>query len=489
MIKEFSRNDLIRFWLPLAAISIFGFLLRFWLAFGPFNNQGFAWDTATFGYWIDVINTNGLDAYAQEPAINYPPAFAEVLVAINWLAGVLGLTPYDLIKLPALIADIGIAVVLALAGKKWFSGRIGVWAVALYLVLPITWYDSAIWGQVDSLSALPMLIAVVLLIDKKPEWSLVAFTIAVLTKPQGALILLILLPVLIGQFAARELRWWRSLTSLAAALATFSLVAVPWSLEGYVARYVSEDLARIPVLGDLLGLMVQYISTAGMFPVLTANAYNIWATASDMPLATQITSGVVYWTTDDYPVFGIPSGVIGGALFLAVAATIFWILIRRRDAQSVLTGFALLLVAFFALPTRVHERYLVQAFAVLALVWAAKAWHRAALGVLAVANTVNLHAILAQDLRVETVPYVSAPAASTEGLFTSARTPVIGAYMPEDYGLSWVRMDAQWAREPWVVYLVVLIHTASFGVLLLQFIKRKNRTPITPPISNRKEEQ
>ena len=257
---------------------------------------------------------------------------------------------------------------------------------------------------------------------------------------------------------------------------------------GEVASGLRRD-RDVKLLGDLLGLMVQYISTAGMFPVLTANAYNIWATASDMPLATQITSGVVYWTTDDYPVFGIPSGVIGGALFLAVAATIFWILIRRRDAQSVLTGFALLLVAFFALPTRVHERYLVQAFAVLALVWAAKAWHRAALGVLAVANTVNLHAILAQDLRVETVPYVSAPAASTEGLFTSARTPVIGAYMPEDYGLSWVRMDAQWAREPWVVYLVVLIHTASFGVLLLQFIKRKNRTPITTPISNRKEEQ
>lgn len=475
-----------RFWLVLSGLSFVGLALRFYLAFAVFNNQGFAWDTATFGYWIDAINNNGLEAYAVEPGINYPPVFADILVGLNALAGLLGLTPYDLIKLPSILADVAIAVVLAIAGKKWFSAGQGLWAAGLFLFLPITWYDSAIWSQVDSLSALPMLGAVLLLLAKKPEWSIAVFTIAVLTKPQGALVLLILLPLFIGQLAAREYRWWRSLTAIGAGLFTFIVIAVPWSLEGYVATYVSEDLARIPVIGDLLGLVVQYVATAGMFPVLTANAYNIWAAAGDMPLATQITSGVVYWTTDNYPILGIPAGIIGSALFLGLAVAIFWILLRHRTPSAVLTAFALLLVGFFALPTRVHERYLVQAFAVLALVWAAKAWQRSVLTVLAFANTVNLHAILAQDLGVETVPYESAPAAAGFGQeIVSTRAPIIGTYSPEEYGLSWVRMDAQWAREPWMVYLVILIHTASFGLLLWQFIKGIKQTAN----SNRKEEQ
>jgi hypothetical protein len=46
-------------------------------------------------------------------------------------------------------------------------------------------------------------------------------------------------------------------------------------------------------------------------------------------------------------------------------------------------------------------------------------------------------------------------------------------------------MDAQWAREPWMVYLVILIHTASFGLLLWQFIKGTKQTANI----NRKEEQ
>lgn len=477
-------NNKKSFWITLAALAATGFALRFYLAFAVFNNQGFAWDTATFGYWIDVINTNGLEAYALEPGINYPPVFADILVGLNQLAVWLGLAPYDLLKLPSIIADVAIAVTLAWAGRRWFSAKQGLWSAGLYLFLPITWYDSAIWSQVDSLSALPMLLAVVLLLDKKPEWAIFAFTLAVLTKPQGALVLIVILPVLIGQIIHRDLRWWRSLTSVAASLATFIVIAVPWSLEGYVAKYVSEDLAKVPLVGDLLGLVVQYFATAGMFPVLTANAYNIWAAAGDMPLAQQITSGVVYWTTDDFPILGLPAGLIGGAIFLAVAALIFWVLITRRSPQAVLTGFSLLLVAFFAAPTRVHERYLVQAFAVLALIWAAKLWQKLALAVLAIANTVNLHAILAQDLQVETIPYVSDSASAVGSTAaSSARVPVIGSYMPEDYGLSWVRLDAQWAREPWVVYLIIVIHTAAFAVLLWQFIRENNAKT-----TNRKEQ-
>jgi hypothetical protein len=297
--------------------------------------------------------------------------------------------------------------------------------------------------------------------------------LAVLTKPQGALILLILLPVLIGQFIERELPIRRLWTSVAAAFAVFIVVAVPWSLESYLAPY-SPSLASTPLVGDLLGLAIQYLSTAGMFPVLTANAFNIWAVVGGIPLAQQIQDGNVFWLTDEYLVLGLPAQAIGGALFLTVVAAIFWLLTKRHAPNQVLLGSATLLVAFFALPTRVHERYLAQAFAILVLVWAASNSRRIILGLLAIANTLNLHAILAADLGVETVSATSEPSAAATG-FVSGQLVAVTGNPPEFYAIEWVRMDASFARTEWVVWLIVAMHTAAFLVIFWDYLRSSGK--------------
>lgn len=457
----------------LAALVLAGFGLRYWLAFGVFLNQGFAWDLATFASWMDTVRFEGLNAFAVDPGINYPPVFTDILALLNWLGDTTGISPYLLMKWPAVLADLGIGLTVAWAGKKWFGEKLALYAAAGYLFLPVAWYDSAIWGQVDSLSMLPMLVSIVFLIDRKPEWSLVFFTLAVLTKPQGALILLIIVPVLIGQLIHRELPLRRLWTSMGAALAVFIVVAVPWSLESYVAPF-SQELASTPVIGDFLGLAVQYFSTAGMFPVLTANAFNIWAGVGGIPLAQQIQEGQVFWLTDEFLVLGIPAQAIGGALFLSVIATIFWLLIKRHSPNHVLLGTATLLVAFFALPTRVHERYLAQAFAILVLVWAASNSRRLVLGLVSVANTLNLHAILAADLGVQTVSATSEPSAATTG-FVSGQLVAITGNPPEFYAIEWVRMDASFARTEWVVWLIIAIHTAAFAVIFWDYLRSSGK--------------
>ena len=460
-----------RFYSILAAGLLVGFALRYWLAFVVFLNQGFAWDMATFASWMDTIRFEGFNAFAVDPGINYPPVFTDILALLNWIGDWSGISPYLLMKWPSVVADIGIGFVIAVAGRRWFGEKQALIAAAAYLFLPITWYDSAIWGQVDSLSMLPMLLSLVFLIEKKPEWSLVFFVVAVLTKPQGALILLILIPVLIGQLIQRELKLRRLATSIGAALTTFAVIAMPWSLESYLGES-NKGLASIPLVGDLLGLAVQYFSTAGMFPVLTANAFNIWAGVGEIPLAQQIQDGQVFWLTDEYPVFGVPAQATGGVLFLGVTGLIVWLLVKRHSAQQVLLGSAALLVAFFALPTRVHERYLAQAFAILALVWVATNGRRIFLGVLALANTLNLHAILAADLRVETVSATSAPIASGLGQIV-ASNPIIAVTgnSPEFYAIEWVRLDATFARTEWVVWAIIVIHTLAFALILLDYLR------------------
>ena len=54
---------------------------------------------------------------------------------------------------------------------------------------------------------------------------------------------------------------------------------------------------------------------------------------------------------------GIPAVVIGSALLLAAIAVILVVVARRPDRLTLLVGLAVLALAFFVVPTRVHERY------------------------------------------------------------------------------------------------------------------------------------
>jgi hypothetical protein len=453
-----------RFWVLLTGILAVGLGLRIWLAFFVFHNQGFAWDLAAFGNWMDNIEQNGLSPYGPDPGFNYPPMFANLLVAIKWLATAVGVEPINLIKLLGIMPDVALGAVIALAGRKWLNAKQGLIAAALFLLIPVVWYDSAVWGQVDNLSMLPMLLAVWMIIDRKPEWSFVLFTLAVLTKPQGALILFVLVPVLLGQLWAKELPWKRLATSFAAAFLAFLVIALPWDLESYAPR----DVAGIPVVGDIFGLAGQYVYNANYFHVLTANAYNLWVLGGRIPLAHLIPDDDAIWISDSYKVLGIPAQLIGTGLFLIVAAVVSAVIFRRRDPNAVLTGLSLVLVAFFVLPTRVHERYLVQAFAVLAIIWVPKLWTRLFLALLSVANAVNLHAILAKDLDVQNMSVSERDPGYATGITDAI--PFSGRG-PDDFGLSWVRLPADFAREEWVIWMVVVIHVAALVIVAKDFLK------------------
>ena len=64
---------------------------------------------------------------------------------------------------------------------------------------------------------------------------------------------------------------------------------------------------------------------------------------------------------------------MGAVLFAAAALVAAWIVIRRDDAVGILVGTLVVAVAFFVLPTRVHERYLFPALA-LAAPLVARGW-------------------------------------------------------------------------------------------------------------------
>jgi len=464
------------YWFWLAGILGVGLTLRLLIAFVPLtvfgiNNFGFSWDLSTFADWMGTIRSAGFHAYQADPSINYPPVFADILGALNFLGDAFsGGNPSRgiqnsiiLLKLPSIIADVAIAGTLAYAGRRWYSEKAALWAAGLYLIAPVIWYDSAIWGQVDSIAALYMLLAVVLLVDKRPELAAVATVFAILTKPQGLLVGLILAPILIGQLWRKEVRWWRLLSLAASAAISFIVLALPWTLRSYAPG----GLNQVPVIGDAAGLWFQAQSSAGLFQVMTANAFNVWQFAGPSALFEQYQLGQAAFTPDYFQVFGIPAYQLGLGLFSIVAAAVFVLLLRTGSANGAFLGYAALMVAFFDLPTRVHERYLIQAFAILALVWAGSWVNRGVFVALSLANLINLHAILASGLQVYFPPVIP----PTDGTQIYQHHGI----SPDVYGIANVPFDAWFTRDAGVILAVITVHALALGYLIFQLATDKRK--------------
>ncbi len=404
--------------------------LRLVLAYVVFPDQGLATDLGFFASWARTLAASGPGSfYASAANANYPPAYPYLLwlmgLVANPLAAVTGGSPdqaiVGLLKLPAIAADLLVGFLLYRAGSRWLGRRAGLVAAALYLFIPVTWYDSALWGQVDAIGALAMLGALLLLVDGWSEAAAALGAISVLVKPQDGIVLFVIAPVLVrrhllrvgsgpmpligGRLAAvdrtldgllREQGPIRLGTSALAASLALIVPLLPFD----IVRLAPPSLSDVPVIGHVAGLISLVLSASGQFSVLTVNAYNPWALVGTQPLAA-IMGGGGTWTADTIPVLaGIPAYLLSAGLLAAVGLAVVIGLLRRDGWIAVFVGFTILALAFYLLPTRVHERYLFPFFASGALLAAAAGrWLAGYVGV-GLLNAVNIHAVLGAPLAV-----------------------------------------------------------------------------------------
>ena len=236
-----------------------------------------------------------------------------LLLAIKGLA-----LPFDL--------AIGILLYVILARRR--APWAGIAASALFLLNPAALLAGPVWGQVDSAGTLPYLGALVALAAKRSALSGGLGVVATLVKPQFGLVML---PIL----AVAGLRWYRggdgrpmARTLLGSAVAA-ALVMAPLAL---------DPLRYLGILGD----------TASRQPSTSLNAFNWWGL-------------LVGFKISDQPYVGIGTAL----LTVGVAGSMLALRDRPRLASALAVG-ALLALAFYFLPTRVHERYLYPAIVLLA---------------------------------------------------------------------------------------------------------------------------
>src|SRR6185503_14343516 len=185
----------------------------------------------------------------------------------------------------------------------------------------------------------------------------------------------------------------RILTSLASGLGTLVLLILPFRL----AIWAPGD--------STLSLVDRFIAASNTYKGLTINAFNLWRNpwtglgdvyrwgCDSAPPTCPDGSGIAF-TLGTMPI----SWQLVGALLFGVAALVaLWTVARRDDPAGLLVGALVLAVAFFALPTRVHERYLFPALA-LAAPLVARGWKWATLyGVLTLSFFANVYWLYTTD--------------------------------------------------------------------------------------------
>lgn len=387
------------------AILAIGLIVRLIMAYGlpPLAGSGFANDLLSFRGWASDLASHGPWGFYDRPGFHdYTPGYLYALWLVGWVGQLLGGIG-DLIKIPAILGDLAIGwLVYVMARDLGVTERRATIAAAVAVFNPISWFDSVVWGQVDSFGVVFLLLAIRELWKGRTERSAILAVVAALIKPQLGILAPIVAAVTIrralwpqgshgdeaepegsGLAWERDTKGWiRILTTCAAGFLTAVAMSAPFGL-------------------SLPGLIDQIFKTAAGYPYATVNAYNIWALFDAGGGSLASTSG---WIRDVPPVapatdvfasiLGVPAVFIGSALLVAVIVAVAVLVARRPDRLTILVGVSVLALAFFAVPTRVHERYLYPLFA-LAAILVAFSWRwRIAYALASVAIFLNMYVVL-----------------------------------------------------------------------------------------------
>ena len=324
--ERWSRRDLA----ALAVALLAGVAIR--IALLP--TEGLKGDIDQFVLWVHGIAVDGLGkAYDQN--LSFPPVMAYIWGLLAALEPAFktvtdGSDPgiRALMKIPASLADIGLALLVAYA----LRARPG-WAViaaAVVLFHPAVIDVSAWWGQYESIYLLFALAAVVFAINGRNGFAAAALALALMTKPQA-------LPFLVP-FAA-----WFWATGGAAGFARAAAIGL-----GVV---VLVWLPFVPAGGplDYLDNLSRY--QGDIFAVLSLRAWNLWW------LVQEVAAGGAFISDQSRILGPITLRWVGYALTILLEAVVFIAVLRDPRPRTLLLGLAASTLIAFAFLTTMHERY------------------------------------------------------------------------------------------------------------------------------------
>lgn len=239
------------------------------------------------------------------------------------------------LKIPSMLADIGIAAVIFLFARRIAKKKDSYWllvAPSLILFNPAFFYNSTYWGQIEAIPLFFVLLSFYFLIySNRFLLSSVFFTLAVLSKQTSA----VFVPVFVVYFFLK-FGFKNSLKSLFLSTIVFWLMFLPFYKSGNILIYPFATYWN-------------KIQIAAVSDFITDHAFNFWAFIVGLGK-----------TSDSLPfIFGISFQVWGYIFFTLLSVIIMYAIYRHRDnVQIVLLSASLVSFGSFMFLTRMHERHL-----------------------------------------------------------------------------------------------------------------------------------
>lgn len=298
-------------------------------------SKGFDSDTACFAFWADrIVQTGPGGFYSPQVFTDYPPGYMYILWLLGGVKELFHLEYYSvphllLLKLPSIAADMACAWLLFRETSRKSSRMQAFFLCMAYLFHPAVILNSSVWGQVDSVFTLTIVVMCLCLIRGKMLFAYIAFGVGLLIKPQMLLFSPVLLAgildwVFLEKFTFRNL--FRQLFHFFCAAAGTVLLCLPFGPEN---------------------VWNQYFSTIASYPYAAVNACNLWGFLG------------LNWVSQDDTFLGIPYRVYGAAaiVIVVVLVLLFSLRCRRYKEKYPFLG-ALVILGIFIFSVRMHERYM-----------------------------------------------------------------------------------------------------------------------------------
>ncbi len=304
--------------------------------------KGYPSDLACWAAWGQrVFQLGPQHFYAPDYFCDYPPGYLYILGFVAGIADFFQVSGQGLdflVKLPALCCDIFLFVFLFQLGKKYWDQKTALSLGSLFLLTPIFCFDSAVWGQIESVLLLFLSISLYKLYKKQYLSAVLLYVLGVLIKPQG----LILAPIyLVAVLESRSLK--AIFSCILGGFLLFEVCTIPFSTAWQSYRGISAFFHAL----NPWWVVEKYTTTLASYPYFSVNAFNLYGLLN------------LNWVSLDtgHPI--LLSFLNGAILATAVLGTLFLYFKIKNQASRLFLSAYFLFGFLFTFAFKMHERYIV----------------------------------------------------------------------------------------------------------------------------------
>ena len=349
MSLEASKKPINNIYVQLSLILLAGFLLRVFLS----TLISYEGDFGTWQAWGATMSNVGPSGFYQSTWCDYMPGYLYVLWLLNEIHLALPwLSVKILFKLPANLSDLGIAFLIFITLRQIANTRLAFIASLVYFFNPASLSNSTFWGQVDSVHAFPILLAIILGLKERFMLSGLFAAIAFMIKPQSIVLFPIIGFIAIDPFFRTENRW--SIKNFLPGTQVIVTVIVTCIVITLPFIWDRIDSLFYIFIGPIELIKERFDAAYEQYKYASVNTFNFWGTFA-------------MWRSDETIFLGISYKNWGTAIFASIYVLIFaslfkFILDKKRIDKEyrylIFQAVTLILFSLFLFVTRAHERHL-----------------------------------------------------------------------------------------------------------------------------------